>query len=177
MRDFLESARANGTLVELQLEAPDASTLLGWVVGLGEEWVVVHQVNDGLWLDGYVAVPLATVDAYRDRDATDDGFVRLVAAARGYGPAEPSGLDASGTAELLASLTTGSALVSLDFADDESLFSEIGELVSADAETATLRTIGTDARWQGLEDVALAGLRGVTVGDGYLEALAIAARD
>jgi hypothetical protein len=108
-RRALAAARASGEPVRLERSLARAERMEGFVVDIGEAWVLLHRVT-GLRLDGWSAVRLDTARAV-DRLTTLDIVTRAVAA-HGETP-RPIDIDLTGPAEIVRSMWRLSPLVTV----------------------------------------------------------------
>lgn len=148
----LQAAQADGAAVELRREELDEDRM-GWVVGLGEEWVLLHQVSDRIWLDGYLAMRLEDIDAYRRLDEVDDGFVPRALALREQRPAVPDGVELGSLPSLLRSLGQRFPLVSLLFERDEEPYAVIGRIEDVSDTEVTVVPMTTSATFEDEREV------------------------
>jgi hypothetical protein len=88
VRRALRDAQTTSALVDVVSIFKTASTVQGFVVAVSTDWVVLRELDDSLFLDGYSAIRLEVVKKVRpvkDRER----FIEELLSARGQWPVEP----------------------------------------------------------------------------------------
>ena len=88
VRRALREAQATSALVDVVSIFKTASTVQGFVVAVSTDWVVVRELDDSLFLDGYSAIRLEVVKKVRPAK-NRDRFIEELLTARGQWPLEP----------------------------------------------------------------------------------------
>lgn len=147
----------------------------GVVVALGDEWLLVHELDDGWRLDGWCAIRRADVTGFADKPWMPP-FVRRVLAARKERPTAPRGIDVSSTEALLDSLERAAQLCMVFRERSGRDAVDVGRIVARNQTEVTLRALlpnGEELPWLvGLRSTALTR---IDFGDAYLDALELGA--
>lgn len=172
VRKRLRHAMVDHTLVRIERSIDRADTLDGFVVGVGEQWLLLHWLDQRIHLDGFVALRIADVERIEDKRA--QAFVRRALERRGdwppFMPIPRTALDDTQT--LLAALADDAPLLSIFTELDEPGRCYIGVLEKTTKKSVRVRGITPDAQWiDEPRTWKLATITRIEVGDGYLEAL------
>lgn len=175
LREFLDEAMAAGWVVDLQREELDQDRM-GWVVGLGDEWLLLHQVSDRIWLDGYLAMRIDDVTGVRDLNEAHDGFMPRALALREQKPQAPETIDLTSLPALLQTAAAAFPLVSMAVERDDDPYAVIGAIASLSDDYVTVRPITPAATWDDEPDeLALDDITTVIFDAEYERALALVA--
>lgn len=175
IREFLTEAQASGRVVDLQREGLDQDRM-GWVLDVGEEWLLLHQVSDRIWLDGYLAMRIDDITGVRDLDEAHDGFIPRALALREQSAQPSAGVVVTNLPDLLRSAAAAFPLVSMAVERDEEPYAVIGEVTEVTDDHVTLRPITPAATWDDEPDeLALDEITTVIFDAEYERALALVA--
>jgi hypothetical protein len=164
----LTEARGDEAAVHLRRSLEDAEELEGYIVGLSDEWVVIHRLRD-LRLDGWSAVRLSTI-----RNVRRAHHAGVLDAALEYWDERPTDFGArlGSDAELLRSFAERFALVA--YFDEASFPDEllVGRIVRITSKKLDVLHVSPGATWEDwagrLKQTSITRL---DAGDDYLLAL------
>lgn len=170
VRRRLESALAEGRITTVERAALEVDMTDGLVVALTDDWVVLHEIIDGVHLDGLVALRLRDVSRVLFRD--DDAYHRRALAGLGAEVATyevEADVDARG---LLARAQAEGRLVNvlLEVLQDEPM--TLGRLLELRRKRFVIHYLGRDGEWaREPERWRYRDVTRIEVGGRYLEAL------
>ncbi|MDT9592633.1 hypothetical protein RDV89_06125 [Nocardioides zeae] len=170
IRRRLASSLSEGRIVTVVRDGLDLERTDGLVVALADDWVVVHELSDGVHLDTVVALRLNEVSRIWFRD--DDAYHHRALQGLGRKPAVFSCADDVDAAGLLALAADKADLVSIHFEelDDEPL--ALGRLLELRTKKFTLHYLGRDGVWAPqTEDWRFRDVTRIEIGGRYLDAL------
>jgi hypothetical protein len=172
--ETLDRAAADRALVRVHRKPVPDWPDEGFVVGLGADWALLHLVDDGLDLDGYLAFRCAdAIDVKR----LEGGLAARVLEARGQNPVPLPDVALVDLRALLTSAQTQFPLVSVHVERLSPDACYIGRLTDSDDERFTLDTVDTEGRWEGSQQYALADVTRVEFGGRYEDGLALVLDD
>jgi len=169
----LSDALAAERLVEIE-RAEDDDVFEGFVVGVGDEWLLLHKLDPEIRLGGYAALRIADVMAVTLIDE-DDAFAQRALRLRGERPVPQPDVALGDVRALLASAQAGWPLVAVHVARADGEALSIGRVGELDDEVVLLATVDVSGRWSDPERLRLADVTRVEFGGGYEEALALVA--
>ena len=170
-RHVIELGLMCSGIVGLRRASAPTDDLLGFVVGLAHSLVLVHQVDDRAFLDGYTALPVAeifdawTVDA---RATITERALRLA----GENPQPLPELDLTSIRTVLEYANANFPLVTVHVERDVPDVCFIGRVERFGDDDFTLATITPAARWHDEETFAYSAVTRVGFGGRYEDALA-----
>ncbi|GAB3085940.1 hypothetical protein [Nocardioides zeae] len=170
IRRRLEAALAEGRITKVVRDGFEVGMTDGLVVALTDDWVVLHELVDGVHLDGIVALRLCDVSRILFRD--DDAYHRRALAAPGAEVATyevETDVDARG---LLARAQAEGRLVAvhLEVLRDEPM--TLGRLLELRRKRFVIHYLGRDGEWaREPERWRYRNVTRIEVGGRYLEAL------
>lgn len=88
LRKRLERAQVQEALVHIRRWIPGADRVEGFVVGLSQDWVLLHRLSDRIAFDGWITVRFQDVQAVTIYP-TEDCFEIAAVKARGLWPPTP----------------------------------------------------------------------------------------
>jgi hypothetical protein len=166
LRSRLQAALDRRDVVRIRRTIRRAEAIDGVIVGLSSRWVLVHELWDGVRLNGYRAVRVEDVRSVVVR-GDQEGFTWR--ALRHYGeiPAMPDGVDLATTRTLIdtASKLFPLVVVGLDLEDPTIVW--IGSPTRTTSRTLHLRYINPDGAWDDdstgfpLREITAVGFAGV----------------
>lgn len=166
----LETARLRRLPVRLHRPEWDDADIYGYPVALTQDWAVLNELADGVYLDGLALVRLD--DVTRVRFDTDAAYVGRAVEALGR-PVETFECPAEiSTQDLLKLVATKADLVgvSMERWEDEPLF--IGKILRVGKKRLDLHFIGSDGVWVDVVDRwRLRDITKIEFGGRYTEAL------
>jgi hypothetical protein len=168
VRESLAEALADALLVQVE-RFGDRDVLAGFVVGLGEAWVLLHLVRDGVALDGWTAMPIADV-----ADVTfvgDESFAPRALRLRGVAPEALPDIALGETRSLVASAQALFPLVTLHLERNDDIC-YIGRLEDVDEAAVVLRLLSPAASWEESERFPYGEISRIEFGTAYATALA-----
>lgn len=170
----LSTAAASRSLVRLTRHTePGAAD--GYVVALGERWLLLLVVGDGVTYEGYQAFRLqdvATLEVPSPRTA----FYEAVLRKRGLRRPRTPRVDLSSTRALVCSAGKRFALVTVHREKVDPEVCHIGKVVSASSASVSLWEVTADATWhENPTGYRLVQITRVDFGGPYEEALALVA--
>ncbi len=148
LRARLERARERTELVRVRRDIRRAERITGYVVALGEGWVLLAPLEGGILLDGYTALRLADVESIkRDKDGED--FVRRALDLAGHWPPRaPEGVMLDDDPSLVASAARAAGLIALYEERSDPEVCHIGKPQDWNKRSVSLLEVDTDANWQ-----------------------------
>lgn len=172
--DVLRQSMEQGVPLRLRREAFPTEGLEGFVVGVGQGWVLLHEVDGAVELNGYAAVPLADVfDAWLlDEELS---IVERVFRLRKLSPRPLNDPPLDSAADLLRWADAANPLISVFVERDIPDVCYIGRVQSFGADEFTLSTITTGAQWENDETFRYDAVTRVDFGGKYEDALALVA--
>jgi hypothetical protein len=165
----LRQAIGEERIVRVERKLKFADRLSGFVVLVGEKWVVIAQTWDGGFFDGYVAFRLSDVKRINKDKTFETTFAKTQPE---WPPSYPDELDLDGTAELLQGLSRNGALIGVE-KDKERSAIWIGKLDEVISGVVYLHEVRPDATWHPAPlGYKLKAITTVEVGTHYLTGLA-----
>jgi hypothetical protein len=173
MRAALEAAAHDQTYVGVKRRIPGTGEIDGFVVGVGDRWMLMAPVSDVMSLDGLVALRLTDLTKVNDRGRDRLSFVRRALALRDEWPPKPhGGLDLAGVRELVQSAAAVSTLVTIHLEGARPEVCHIGRPVKVTSSSLHLLEISPGAEWDDRSTkYPLDALTRVDVGAAYEAAL------
>jgi hypothetical protein len=168
VRESLAEALADAPLVQVE-RFGDRDMLSGFVVGLGEAWLLLHLVRDGVALDGWTAVPITGV-----ADVTlvgDESFAPRALRLRGVAPEPLPDIALGETRSLVASAQALFPLVTLHLERNDDIC-YIGRVEDVDEAGVVLRLLSPAASWEESERFPYGEISRIEFGTAYDTALA-----
>lgn len=170
VRHRLGQSLTNGRIATVVRGAFDIDMTDGFVIGLTNEWVVMHTLDAGVYLDEIVMLRLEDVSEVWFRD--DDAYHRRATAALGERVASfDCDADVS-AADLIKAVSARADIFSLYFEvlDGEPLF--IGRLIKLRNKSFDMHYLGRDGVWaREAERWKYRHVTRIEVGGRYLNAL------
>jgi hypothetical protein len=169
----LDRAAQEQTLVRVIRTIRRSDKLDGFVVGVGQAWVLLALLDPNINLNGYVAVRLADVSKVEPRGGPDT-FVGRALSARGEWPPMSVDMDLDSVGELIRTAAEVAPLVTLHIEEDDPTLCFIGRPVRFTSRSVHLHGITPEAEWEDSPDVwAFADVTRVEFGGRYEDALAL----
>jgi hypothetical protein len=165
---LLEKARRDGSLFRIN-RARDTLAWGGFVVGLGDEWMLLHEL-DGNWmrLNGYIAFRVQDIERVKPHTSFAARALELCGE-RAFPQPDILLLDLPG---LLSSADAHFPLVTIHLDDEGTDSFRVGRVQKTTEKTVTLRKIDVEANWvQEPERFRLRNITRVEFGGGYETAL------
>ncbi|RBY80594.1 hypothetical protein DQ238_08435 [Geodermatophilus sp. TF02-6] len=173
VRAELDEAAQEQALVRVSWSIRRSDELDGFVVGLGQAWVLLAELDHDIHLNGYAALRLGGVSRV-ERCGGSDTFVGRALAARGEWPPVGVDVDLDGVAELVRTAAEVASLVTLHAEEDDPTVCFVGRPVRFTTRSVHLLGITPQAEWADRPDTwAFADVARVECGGRYEEALAL----
>ena len=173
VRAELQTAAREQALVRVVRTIRDSDDLDGFVVGLGEAWLLLALFAHDVHLDGHVAVRLADVSEVEVRGGPDT-FVGRALAARGESPPDAVDVDLDGVRELIRTVADVTPLVTLHVEETDPTVCFIGRPVRLASRSVHLLGITPEAEWEDSTDTwGFADVTRVDFGGRYEEGVAL----
>jgi hypothetical protein len=121
----------------------------GFVLDVGERWVLVATLSDSIYIDGFAVFPIGDVGAVEDRSDEMRFVRRALVLQRSWPPPRPAvPLDLDDTATMLKSIAAIAPVVTLftERIDDDVCF--VGVPMNVRTGSLDLREIRYDATWR-----------------------------
>lgn len=164
----LREARAKGIPVRVIRREPIPGYLSGYVVGVSDDWVLLHVINgDDMRLNGYAAVRLRDVKKVR----RDTSFADRAVRARGERPTEQPDILLYDLPGLLSSADAHFSLINIQTEEKRLDECYIGRISRLTSKRLRLEEIDPKARWRYTRKYRLKDITCVQFGSGYEEAL------
>ncbi|GAC1361691.1 MAG: hypothetical protein NVSMB32_01000 [Actinomycetota bacterium] len=157
-------------LVRVHRKIRGAERLEGFVVGLGERWLLLQVLNPAMFLEGFAALRLRDVARIEARGPESVAVRALQLHGEVPSTAIPP-LDLDSTAALLATAAALSPLVTIFVEDDYPDACFIGKVVRIGKKRVRLQEIDPEARWWRGRKWRLADISQVQIGGRYESAL------
>lgn len=142
--EVLERSLDRHQLVRFQRFVPDPSTEHGFVVGIGQKWVLFHAVRDGFTLDGYQAVRRRDLARARREPRR---FTERLLELRGAAPVVPAGIGLDRTRDLVRSGTARFRVVTVHPEYDDQGICYVGAAGRLGDATFDLWELTPEAEW------------------------------
>jgi hypothetical protein len=173
VRAELDKAAQEQALVRVSRSIRRSDKLDGFVVGLGQAWVLLAVLDHSIYLNGYAALRLGDVSRVALRGGPDS-FVGRALAARGEWPPVSVDVDLGSVAELVRTAAEVATLVTLHIEEDDPTVCFIGRPVRFTSRSVRLLEITPQAEWEDRPNKwAFADVTRVDFGGRYEEALAL----
>ena len=159
-------------MIRLDRKPIDEFSLDGFVVGISDKLLCLHVVDGKtLTLNGYSVVRLSDIRSYKiDETAFIDRALRLL----GRVPITPNSFDLSGWGPLLGSVQSKYPLAAISTEKDAPRCLFIGKLVKHSKRSVIIEAVDVSGHWDGQQEFAYKDITMVDLGDGYVNALAVA---
>jgi hypothetical protein len=169
----LETAVREQTLVRVSRTIRRNDKLDGFVVGIGQAWVLLAVLDANIYLNGYAALRLGDVSKVKRRGGPDT-FVGRALAARGEWPPVAADVDLDSVADLVRTASDVAPLVTLHVEEDDPDVCFIGRPLRFTSRSVHLLEITPQADWHDHPTKwAFADVTRVDFGGRYEEALAL----
>lgn len=173
IRKCLAAAMEDRTLVRLTRSIRNADKVDGFVVGIGEEWVLLASLDPNIDLDGFTGVRLADITKVAVRGGPDS-FVPRALHVRGKWPPVPAEVNLDGVSELIRTAADLAPLVVIHIEADDPDVCFIGRPIRFTARKVHLVEIDPQARWRDQpRKYLLQSVTQVEFGGRYEEALVL----
>ncbi len=146
-RDELEAAARDQSLIRVSRSIRRSDKIDGFVMAVGDAWVLLAVFSPGIDLNGYVALRLSDVSKVKRRGRPDD-FVGRALAARGEWPPAPVDVDLDTVAGLIKTAADVAPLVTLLVEEDDPAVCFIGRPVGFGDRSVRLLEITPQAEWE-----------------------------
>lgn len=156
--------------VVIERESLSDETISGFVVCVTDDLLLVHVIDDSLFLDGYSVIRTDDIsDLYRLPD--HESAARRAIHARGQMPVLPDDLVLVSLSTMIRSLQSIAPLVAIHCEVVENEICHVGKIVTVQDRQLTLLEIDPAGEWEGKETYDLAGVTRVDFGGAYERAL------
>jgi len=141
----LDEAMAKGRLLEYQRAVLGSEIEMGFVVGIGRKWVLIHVLDRGVRLNGYQAI--------RERDITRarlsaDKFRKRFLTIDNQSGVAPEGIALDRTRDLLRTATKLSRIVGVNTEYDDESIRYIGAANDFGNRRFAIKGVSTKAKWE-----------------------------
>jgi hypothetical protein len=171
-RRRLREAASDLSPVRIRRQIPGADRLEGFVLAVGERWVLLSNLSNGVRLDGFVAVRIDDIASVRTPASA--GFMRSALEWRGQWPPPTDGpeLNLSSDAGLITSAMAASPLVTLHIEYERPDVCFIGKPIRITAKRVDLQEVTPEATWEnGGHTFGFKEISRVEIGGDYEQAL------
>lgn len=173
VRRELESAAGAQAIVRLSRSIRRSDTMEGFVVGLGQRWVLLAVLDPNMYLNGYAALRLKDVSKVKRRGGPNT-FVGRVLTRRGHWPPVAVDVNLDSVGDLIASAAELGPLVTLHIEKEAPDVCFIGRPVRLTHRSVRLLEINPEAQWADQPTKwRFADLTRVEFGGKYEEALVL----
>jgi hypothetical protein len=173
MRDGLEEAQAEQTVVRITRGGFEEHGEIGYVEALGEELLLLALISDDIWFNGFAVVRIADIS---ELESPHD-YAEFVEEALRMREESVTTAPAVSLADIGSAVRTAGRLFPVVVIHREEVEPEtcrIGRVVKVTKDSVTILEIGPDAEWEAEPSTwALAEITRVEFGGGYEEALAL----
>jgi hypothetical protein len=172
-KELLRDAEKETNLVDLsRVEGFD--TLRGYVVGIGSDLLVLHEVSNDITLDGHSILRLGDVADVLALD--EEHFAAHALKLLGLEPSRPH-VDVTSLESVFRSLAEREELATIALEKVAPDVAYIGRVERVESNGVLLGLIGPDARWGKADFYAFSEITRVSFGGRYEAALLMVARD
>lgn len=147
----------------------------GCVVGLSDDWVLIHRLSDTFVLDGYEVLRTGDIRSIEKMPAAEVAHRALTL--RGYAPTPLPELDLTSISPLLASANALYPLITIELETRWSDICFIGIVERLGRKNLWLKKIDPRAKWIETEKFPLRDITQVDFGGGYEQALWMVSED
>ena len=161
----LKSALEIGEMIRLK-RTFDKRNLYGFVVGLSNNWVLLHKTRDCLF-DGWIALRLADIKSV----GADTGFVEQLLKKRGQTSQAHPELDLTDIASLLRTAHTVAPIAQIELEERWPGTCYIGRVEKVGKRKVRLAEIDSEALWNRNDSFLLNDITQVGLGNDYCEGL------
>jgi hypothetical protein len=173
VREDLEEAQSEQTIVRVTRGAFDEHGDIGYVEAVGDELLLLALISDEIWFNGFAVLRLADISELESPHEYAD-FVEEALRLRDESVAAAPAVS---LADLGSAIRTAGRLFPVVVIHREEVEPEIcriGRVVKVTKESVTILEIGPDAEWEAEPSTwALDEITRVDFGGGYEEALAL----
>jgi hypothetical protein len=170
IRADLNAAAASVALVRILRTIRGADSVDGFVLKIGAEWLLLQNLDPGMFLDGHVS--LRVRDIRRVKPLPSGSFAARALQHYGDRPRMPGRVDLSSTRTLIESSSRRFPLVTIHVERRDPSVCYIGVPVDVNSRTLRLREITPDADWENEpRSYRLADVTRVDIGGRYERAL------
>lgn len=163
-------------LVEIDRPAKGMDRSAGFVVACSDVLVLLHALEwDAFRLNGYIAVQIADIGAYRFFDKADYWQFRAVKRFK-LVPTRPPSISVDSWPDLISSAGARYPLLTIHRERIDPETCAIGSLAAVGASSFTIEDLDCTAAWTGPRRLKFSDVTRVDFDGGYLEALAAVAR-
>jgi len=169
LADLHQAMEAN-QLVEVDCAPILDDAVTGYVVGATEAFILIHELDPAMYLDGYVAVYAPHVKRHRIVDDWD-AFATRALQLRGIAPKMLPTISLSDFPSLLTTIQERFPLVVLTRRMKGEELCCIGKVLKLSRRTVTLREIDPGAEWEVTRRHRFQDILRIDFGGGYANAL------
>ena len=164
-------------LVECYRNGIDDSDVndLGYVVEASDEYMLMHNVDQRITLDGYSIIRIADISNI-ETEVESAQFIEKALAIRKKKVTRPVLVDLTDIETIIQSIDQNYPLMAIhrEHVDPDSCW--IGSIGSATDKTVTLNEMDPHAKWNGTKRIKLEDITRIDFGGGYETALALVAK-
>ncbi|PCJ56509.1 MAG: hypothetical protein COA73_11920 [Candidatus Hydrogenedentota bacterium] len=153
----------------------DGVFALGYVVDASEQFVLIHNVDQRITLDGYTMLRIADLTQF-DVEVEQAQFIEKALAIRKKEIKRPVLVDLTDMETMLFSIEQNYPLVAIYREDVDPDACWIGSIDSITDKTVTLNEMDPDAKWNGSKRFRLDEITRIDFDGGYETALALVAK-
>jgi hypothetical protein len=169
----LEAAARAQSLIRVSRSIRRSDKIDGFVVGLGQAWVLMAVLDPNIDLHGYMGLRLSDVSKVKRRGGPDT-FVGRALAARGEWPPVAVEVDLDSVAGLIKTAADVAPLVTLHIERDDPTVCFIGRPIRFTSRSVRLLEITPQAEWeQSPTKWAFVDITRIEFGGRYEDALAL----
>jgi hypothetical protein len=175
-REALERAEALRDVVRIRIASDPDATYDGFVVGVGKELVLLHEIDQGAFMNGYRAFRINDVREAESLDP-DESFLARASHVLALEPVARPNVELDSVPQLIVSAQRDYPLIALhvDWTDPGVCY--IGRARTVDDGVVELHNLSPAARWEETDTYRLEDVTHISFGDAYMHALAVVADD
>lgn len=144
----LHKALENRELVRVRRDITRAERLTGYVVGVGERWLFMACVEDGIALDGFQALRLADVESVKRRKEKETFTRRALDLGGQWPPHAPSTISLDDDATLIGDISRVYPLLVLYVEHQDPGICHVGKALDWSRRGFNLLSVTPDAEWE-----------------------------
>lgn len=170
-RSSLHRLMEKKIIVSVWREKIDSHPITGYIVGISQDFLLVHCRSEAIVLDGYTVVRTQDVSLVDDKPKYGEFYTKVLKL-RGYKPETPNGVRLDSIASILESINEHYPLITIH-REELSNDCSIGRIEKLTDKTVTLKWLTPAAEWEGYSPrYRLTSITKIDFDDIYEDALA-----
>ena len=134
-------------IVNIWRKKIDSHPITGYVVGISQDFLLIHYMSDAIILDGYTVVRTQDISLVDDKPKYGEFYTKVLKL-RGYKPKMPNGIRLDSIASMLESINEHCPLITVH-QEEGSNDCSIGRIEKLTDKTVILKWLTPAAQWEG----------------------------